>query len=54
MPLEVIFHAAGYRGGSEGLIEAWRGDRHPFGVPLLVWYGMTSAETFPAMTRWLR
>lgn len=54
MPLEVIFHAAGYRGGSEGLIEAWSGDRHPFGVPLLVWYGMTSAETFPAMTRWLR
>lgn len=53
VPLGVLFHANGYRGGSESLVDTWNGGQ-PFGVPLLAWYGMTSAETFPAMTRWLR
>jgi hypothetical protein len=51
--LEVLFHPAGYKGGSDNLIADWEAGQ-PFGVPLLTWYGMTSAETYPAMTRWLR
>jgi len=53
LPLEVLFHPAGYKGASETMVADWTTGQ-PFGVPLLVWYGMTSAETFPAMTRWLR
>lgn len=51
--LEVLFHPAGYKGGSGNMIADWSSGQ-PFGVPLLAWYGMTSAEMFPAMTRWLR
>jgi hypothetical protein len=51
--LEVLFHPAGYKGGSPGLISDWTAGQ-PFGVPLLGWYGMTSADEFPAMRRWLR
>lgn len=53
LDLEVLFHPAGYKGGSDNMIADWSSGQ-PFGVPLLAWYGMTSAEMFPAMTRWLR
>lgn len=53
LALEVLFHPAGYKGASDNMIADWSAGQ-PFGVPLLAWYGMTNAETFPAMTRWLR
>ena len=51
--LAVLFHPEGYKGESEwlrGLFEQGQ----PFGVPLLAWYGLTSAQDYPSMTRWLR
>lgn len=51
--LDVLFHPAGYKGGAAELAADWE-EGQPFGVPLLAWYGMTSAGTFPAMSRWLR
>lgn len=62
VPLAVVFHPAGYKGGSSGLAEAYGADDGP-GVPMLAYWGMTAeprraAEVglpaFPAMQRWLR
>lgn len=53
LPLDVLFHTEGYKGAATNLAADWEAGQ-PFGVPLLAWYGMTSAEAFPAMTRWLR
>jgi hypothetical protein len=59
IPLPVLFHPAGYKGGSESLIENFSEGR-TFGVPLLAWWGMTKERgeegdmVFPAMKRWLR
>ena len=53
VPLAVLFHEAGYKGGAAELVRDWEAGQ-PFGVPLLQWYGMTRAADFPAMTRWLR
>ena len=51
--LNILFHPAGYKGGSQSLIENFsRGNT--FGVPLLAWYGMTTEAAYPEMTRWLR
>lgn len=59
---EVVFHPEGYKGGSTALIEAFSAGNGP-GIPLLEWFGMTSAgmptsdpatPRFPAMVRWLR
>lgn len=58
---EALFHADGYKGGSDALIENFRQGRY-IGVPLLEWRGMTdwqqpsaqhSATRYPAMKRWL-
>ncbi len=62
VPLAVLFHPHGYRGGSQALIDAFAGDGS-VGTPLLAWWGMTEcpkpgeqpgARAFPAMARWLR
>jgi hypothetical protein len=53
IPLEVLFMPAGYKGGSPELIRDWETGQ-PFGVPLLGYWGMTSAAEFPKMRRWLR
>jgi hypothetical protein len=53
VPLEVLFHADGYKGGAAELVADWEAGQ-PFGVPLLTWYGMTTVQGFPAMSRWLR
>lgn len=53
VPLETLFHAEGYKGGSQSLIDAFVSGR-AFGTPLLAWYGMTSEAAFPDMIRWLR
>ena len=60
---EIVFHAHGYKGGSQALIEAFSQSGGTIGVPLLQYYGMTvepknaaarGAEPFPNMLRWLR
>ncbi len=58
LDVRVLFHPAGYKGGSESLIASFA-TRQPVGVPLLAWYGMTTVATgtdgaFPAMRCWLR
>jgi hypothetical protein len=61
IPLEVVFHEHGYKGGGNSLIEAFSQGRG-FGVPMLQWLGMTAdpkrAEglgiaPFPNMIQWL-
>jgi hypothetical protein len=54
VPLDVLFHPDGYKGDSEWLADGFGSGTPPFGTPLLVWYGMTSNEMWPAMSRWLR
>ncbi len=49
----VLFHGGGYKGGADSLLASFA-TRQPVGVPLLVWYGMTTLDVFPAMTHWLR
>ncbi len=58
----IIFHADGYRDGSDSLLRSFATDQ-PVGAPLLAWYGMTSlassphadgAAVFPTMRCWLR
>ncbi|MBC3785512.1 hypothetical protein [Spirosoma utsteinense] len=53
LPSEVIFHAGGYKGQHQWLIDIFTSQTY-IGLPLLVWMGMTQADTFPAMTAWLR
>ena len=53
VPLDVLFHDHGYKGESTSLIENFAAGQ-PFGVPLLVWWGLTTTEDFPAMHRWMR
>ena len=57
----VVFHADGYRGGGQNIIENFRNRRY-FGVPILQWLGMTLDEAtaartggapFPHMVKWL-
>lgn len=58
----IVFHAAGYKGGSEHLLQSFA-DGYYLALPLLQWAGMTyepkkakelNREPFPKMTRWLR
>jgi len=62
LPPEVVFHPAGYRGGSTALLENFTAGRY-IGVPMLQWLGLTHDEQqaaaagvppFPKMQRWLR
>ena len=57
-----IFHDAGYRGGSQALLDNFAAGRY-VGVPLLQWMGLTvdarnaqarGIEPYPSMLRWLR
>jgi len=49
---EVVFHAGGYRGGAQTIVENFSEGRY-IGVPFLKWIGLTG-EAYPKMTRWLR
>lgn len=49
---EVVFHDDGYRGEARSLVENFEQGRY-VGVPILIWRGMTTAETFPSMASWL-
>jgi hypothetical protein len=53
IPVEVLFHDEGYRGGASALRENFA-QRRFIGVPLLAWMGLTTGAGFPAMDRWLR
>lgn len=61
LPLNVVFHPAGYRGASDWYIENFEKQSY-LGLPLLVWMGFTydtdstdpDKKPFPHMTRWLR
>jgi hypothetical protein len=62
LPLNVLFHPGGYKGGAAALIENFSAGRY-VGVPLLHCYGMAveprqapdrGVEPFPHMLRWLR
>jgi hypothetical protein len=47
---QIVFHDAGYRGGSEAILSSFESEP-PIGVPYLRWLGMTKA--FPDMANWL-
>ena len=58
----VVFHADGYRGGADSLIENFT-HGHYLGVPMLQWLGMTleaaqarerGVAPYPHMLKWLR
>lgn len=58
----IVFHQAGYRGGSDSLLENFAAGRY-LAVPMLQWYGMAfedrtaierGAAPYPHMQRWLR
>jgi hypothetical protein len=58
----VVFHAAGYRGGADSLLDNFRAGRY-LGVPMLQWVGLCYDEknaaaagvpAYPHMVRWLR
>jgi hypothetical protein len=62
LPLEVVFHAEGYKGDSAYLIETFETGVY-IGLPLLQWMGLTAdtqsvknntAAPFPTMIKWLR
>jgi len=62
MDPHVVFHADGYKGGSENLIENFSEGRY-IGLPLLQWVGMAYDEKnateynkppYPHMINWLR
>ena len=53
LPVEVVFHAEGYKGDSDWLINQFKSKNY-IGLPLLVWMGMCSNDSFPAMKTWLR
>ena len=59
---QVVFHAAGYKGESEWLIQAFEVDQNYIGLPLLEWKGLTygtekaaqsTVAPFPNMLKWV-
>ncbi len=62
LPPAVVFHADGYHGGAQSILENFAQGR-TVGVPLLQWMGLTFEEKiarqqglrpYPAMVNWLR
>src|ERR1700690_1026720 len=62
IPLEIVFHEAGYRGGAQAILENFAAGRY-IGVPMLEWATLTATgknaqalgvPPYPAMLRWLR
>ena len=61
-PPEMVFHPAGYRGGSQSLLDSFPAGRY-LAVPMLQWLGLTydeknaqdiGAAPYPKMKTWLR
>lgn len=62
LPPEVVFHAAGYKGGAQSILDNFAAGRY-LAVPMLQWLGLThdetqardlGAEPYPKMQAWLR
>lgn len=56
IPVEVVFHEAGYRGHSKGYIDLLNGGSY-FGLPLLQWMGIVNGFTetgYPNVVKWVR
>ncbi|ELA3114357.1 hypothetical protein ACHELY_000719 [Vibrio vulnificus] len=54
LPLNLVFHEEGYRGGSNSLIDAFSQGKG-FGFPLLVaWEMVDSEKGYPYMQKWIR
>jgi hypothetical protein len=55
LPPDVVFHAGGYKKGSNWLIEQFESGTY-IGLPLLVWMGIAeeSAAGLPGVRQWLR
>jgi hypothetical protein len=62
LPPEVVFHPAGYRGGSQSLLDNFAAGRY-LAVPMLQWLGLTYDEEhaqdlgvvpYPKMKTWVR
>ncbi|GAB3965182.1 hypothetical protein GCM10028806_03950 [Spirosoma terrae] len=53
LPVDVVFHAGGYKGDNNWIIQQFDSKNY-IGLPLLVWMGMCDADSFPAMRTWLR
>jgi len=62
LPPEIMFHPAGYRGGSQSLLENFAAGRY-LAIPMLQWVDITCDEKqaresvlapCPKMKRWLR
>lgn len=62
VPLEVLFHPSGYKGGAANLISNFAAGRY-IGVPMLQYFGMAyeprlaamrGVRPYPHMVRWLR
>lgn len=57
----IVFHADGYKGGGENILQNFRNGQY-FGVPILEWYGLTervnesqkNTISFPKMVAWIR
>jgi hypothetical protein len=49
----MVFHPAGYKGGSVAFLQNF-GQGHYIGVPVLEWLEMTRPGEFPRMEHWLR
>lgn len=49
----IVFHGDGYRGNGAALAMSFQMGVY-IGVHLLVGYGLTTNDTYPAMARWLR
>ena len=57
LPIELLFHADGYKGDSAGMIRNFSGGSY-VGAPMLSWYRMTGAPgeevCYPKMESWVR
>ena len=51
--LEILFHADGYKGSAQSIIENFQQGRY-FGVPLLHTWGIADKDCYPAMLPWVR
>jgi hypothetical protein len=57
LPANVVFHAAGYKGQSDWILEQYAGGTF-IGLPLLQWMQLCNPQgvepAFPVMIKWLR
>jgi hypothetical protein len=60
LPPEIVFHAAGYKGGGASILDTFQSGA-TLGQPLLAWMGLTTVApgtdgqpVFPTMIQWLR